>query len=241
MLPKGIRSLRLSPLGACGYLQRALRIREKFHAPGQKLSKKLELLLSRIVMELITALLKKAVQGETDAEERYRVFSRQAENEGCPKVATLFLGLSHAEAIHISNHKKALEKNGYTGSLPSPVPVSTFNSTLDNVRQSLEGEKEEFSTMYPSFRKQIAKKHGKEFLAKIALLSIKWALESEKNHHALLAIAENNLQMGKDMEVDDLYLCTVCGNLEYFKTLPEEMCTICGHDPMFFSEVSVLP
>ncbi len=48
-------------------------------------------------MELITSLLQQAVQGETDAEERYRCFSGQAEREGYPGVATLFTGLSHAE------------------------------------------------------------------------------------------------------------------------------------------------
>ncbi len=192
-------------------------------------------------MELINTLLLKAVQGETDAEERYLAFARQAELDGYPGVAVLFTGLSHAEAVHIANHTRALEKNGYKGSLPSAAQAEISDSTLTNLQLSLEGELEEFTTMYPSYRKQITRKHGREFIAKIALLSIKWAAESEKNHHELLNDAIQRVRAGEDLNAGELYLCTVCGNLHYSPRFPEGMCTICGHDPMFFSKVSVLP
>ncbi len=126
-------------------------------------------------MEIITTLLLQAIQGERDAEERYMAYARQAGGDGYSGVAALFTGLSHAESIHATNHTRALEKNGYNGLSPTPSKPKSHGTTLDNIRISLKGELEEYSTMYPSFRRQIAKKHGGEFTAKIALLSIKWA------------------------------------------------------------------
>lgn len=191
-------------------------------------------------MEIINKLLIEAVQGETDAEERYMAFAGQAVSEGYPGVAALFTGLSYAEAVHAANHKRALEKNSYSGALPKATIPKSHGSTLDNLRMSLKGELEEFSTMYPSFRRQITKKHGDVFIAKIALLSIKWAAESEKNHHALLLAAVKIVEAGGDMDSGDFYLCTVCGNLHFSAAPPEELCPVCGHDLMFYSKVEVL-
>ena len=192
-------------------------------------------------MEIINTLLLEALQGETDAEKRYMAFAGQAGTEGYPGLAALFTGLSYAEAVHAANHKRALEKNSYNGSLPKATKPESHGSTLDNLRMSLKGELEEFSTMYPSFRRQITKKHGAEFVAKIALLSIKWATESEKNHHALLLAAVKMMESGRDMDSGNFYLCTVCGNLHFSAQPPEELCSVCGHDLMFYSKVDVLP
>ena len=191
-------------------------------------------------MEIINTLLLEATQGETDAEERYMAFAGQAFTEGYPGVGALFTGLSYAEAVHAANHTRALEKNGYKGLLPEASKIASHGSTLDNLTMSLKGELEEFSTMYPSLRRQITKKHGGEFVAKIALLSIKWAAESEKNHHALLLAAAKMLEAGVDMDSGDFYLCTVCGNLHFSAEPPEELCPVCGHDLMFYSKVDVL-
>lgn len=191
-------------------------------------------------MKVVTKLLLEALQGETDAEERYASFSQQALVEGYPGVAALFTGLSYAEAVHGANHKRALEKNGYNGVLPKPARVKKHGSTLSNLKMSLEGEREEFKTMYPSFRRQISRKHGDDFIAKIALLSLKWAAESERNHHALLEVAVKLVMAGGDMEGGNFYLCNVCGNLHFATAPPRELCPVCGHDPLFYSKVEHL-
>ena len=177
-------------------------------------------------MEIINTLLLEAIQGETDAEERYMAFAGQAVTDGYPRPAALFTGLSYAEAVHAANHKRALAKNGYDGPLPRASKPQSHGTTLDNLRMSLKGELEEFSTMYPSFRRQITKKHGGEFVAKIALLSIKWAAESEKNHHALLGAAVKLMEAKGDrdsMDTGHYYLCTVCGNLLFSARSPEPL------------------
>lgn len=192
-------------------------------------------------MELINTLLLEAIQGESDAEMKYLVFSARAEAEGYPGVGRLFTGLAQAESIHIANHRRALEKNGYSGDYPRGSGVETCGDTLENAKESLAGELEEYTRMYPTFKRRISKAHGREFVAKIALLSITWAADSEKNHHDLLKRAISALEQGKDMDSGDFYLCRVCGNLHFSAGIPAEQCPVCGHDLHFYSKIEVAP
>ncbi len=186
-------------------------------------------------MELIHTLLLQAIEGESAAEARYRSFSVKARQDGFTGVASLFLALSRAEAIHTANHTRALRKNGYQSALPKTVEDNSPGTTLNNVERAIRAEYEEFHTMYPSFYRQIQKKHGSEFEAKIALLSIKWASESESNHHALLKEARRKVAAGIDMTEGELYLCSVCGNLHYLQAPPVDLCRVCGHDLSFYT------
>ena len=190
-------------------------------------------------MELIHTLLLQAIEGESGAEVRYKRFAAKAKGEGFLGVAALFAALSRAEAVHIANHKRALLKNGYKSTLPEITEGDELGNTLENIDGAIRAEYEEFNDMYPSFRRQIQKKHGAVFNAKIALLSIKWASESESNHHALLKEARKRVATGHDMIEGDFYLCSVCGNLHYLAEMPKELCSVCGHDLSFYTVIQV--
>lgn len=190
-------------------------------------------------MKLIHSLLMKAIEGESGAEARYKVFSTKAQQEGFIRVAALFSTLSRAEAVHIANHKRALLKNGYQSVYPEISEDIEAGTTLENIDEAIHAEYEEFHTMYPSFRRQISKKHGAEFKAKIALLSIKWACECEGGHHTLLKMARKRVASGNDLKEGTFYLCSVCGNLHYLAKPPETLCHICGHDLSFYTEIRV--
>ncbi|MCB2182631.1 MAG: rubrerythrin family protein [Desulfobulbaceae bacterium] len=190
-------------------------------------------------MNIITKLLSQAIQGESFAEKRYDAFARHAIGEGFPGIARLFTGLARAEAVHIANHKRALEKNNGKGdakiSIAEPVVAATV---VENIATAIQGEHEEITSMYPSFIKQVKKRHGSDFVAKIALLSMSWAMEAEKGHLELLRLARQSIEAGKDMNSENFYLCRVCGNVIYQETAPQVICPICGHDPHFYSKVT---
>lgn len=188
-------------------------------------------------MELIAKLLTEAIQGESFAEKRYEAFARQANLENHPGIARLFSGLARAEAIHIANHLRALKKID-----PAPLDIEVsahipVGRSPENIVTAIRGEQEEISGMYPSFIRQIKRRHGKEFVAKVALLSLHWALEAEKVHLGLLLLAQKNHAAGRDLAPDNFYLCGVCGNLVYSDTTPETICPVCGHDPHFYNKV----
>lgn len=42
--------------------------------------------------------------------------------------------------------------------------------------------------------------------------SFHYALEAEKIHAAMLTVAKESVDRGKDMELDDVQICSVCGH-----------------------------
>ncbi len=187
-------------------------------------------------MELVQKLLLEAIEGESGAELRYKQFADKARAEEFKGVALLFTALSRAEAIHIANHQRALKKNGFSGTIASFSPDINILSTSENLHCAIAAEYEEFRTMYPSFRRQIKSGYGDQFEAKIALLSIQWACETEETHYKLLKQALASVSSDGDM-THDYYLCSVCGNIHYSQAPPEILCSICGHDLSFYNLV----
>ncbi len=188
-------------------------------------------------MELVAELLSEAIKGESFAEKLYEAFAHHAAKEGLSGIARLFSGLARAEAVHIANHKRALIKNnGQTPYIDIPETLD-IGSVTDNIATAIAGEAEEVNSMYPSFIKQIKKEHGTEFEAKVAILSLSWALEAEKVHLSLLQQAQKSMAQGKDLDEEHFYLCGVCGNIVYSEIKPESICPICGHDAHFYNKV----
>ena len=191
-------------------------------------------------MKLVQELLLESIKGEQEAQIRYAACTRKALEESYPDIAKLFMALSRAERIHATNHIEALKKSGFADATPqAPADCSIF-STQENLEKAVKNEFEEFKIMYPGFRKQIARKYGKNFIAQIALLSMRWASDAEKKHYDLLREALNLLISKKiHMNSGDYYLCTVCGNIHYSEQEPDQLCPVCGHDISFYSLIQV--
>ena len=149
--------------------------------------------------------LKEAFAGESQARQKYRVFAEKAEKDGYPHVARLFRTASEAEAIHAAGHMKALDM---------------IDSTADNLRAAIAGETYEYSEMYPPMA-QRAEAEGHK-----AKRMFGYALGAEKVHAQLYMAALQAVEGGQDLAEGEIYLCPVCGNIEFGK--PEEPCPICG-------------
>ena len=80
--------------------------------------------------------LKSAFAGESQANRKYLAFAKKAEQEGYPGVARLFLAAAAAETVHAHNHLRVL---------------GGIKTTAENLKQAIEGEFYEFTTMYPEF------------------------------------------------------------------------------------------
>ncbi len=146
-----------------------------------------------------------AFAGESQANRKYLAFARAAEKEGYPQIARLFRAAADAETIHAHAH---LQNMGGVG------------STLENLKAAVAGETYEFSEMYPPMVEQ-AKKEGHK-----AKTMLGFANEAEKVHARLFAQALEALQSGKDLSQMDVFLCPVCGDVEF--GLPPDKCPICG-------------
>lgn len=151
--------------------------------------------------------LKDAFAGESQANQKYRAFAKQAEKDGFANVARLFQATAEAERIHAEGHLKALAGVG---------------STADNLQAAIDGETYEFEQMYPPMLEQA---EGEGHKAK---RMFKYATEAEAVHAKLYALALEAVKQGKDLDVD-FYLCPICGYIEFGK--PNEDCPVCGTKP----------
>ena len=177
--------------------------------------------------------LKEALDGETTASQKYSEYSDVARKEGFPNVAYLFEALSEAEQVHIKNHTNALKLEESEEYAPR-VDEYEIGNTLENVRASIEGETWENKDMYPGFLEKTKSEKDKENV-KVARLSMEWALKVEKTHAEVLSEALEALKKGKDLDIDQIYVCEVCGNLVF--DLPEKICPVCKHDVSFYTKI----
>jgi len=103
--------------------------------------------------------LRAAFAGESQANRRYTYFSRKADEEGYPEIATLFRSVSEGDTAHALRHFEFMRK---VGDPVTRVPVLDVKGMLDS---AMKGETYECTNMYPEFAKT-ARQEGFEEIAK---------------------------------------------------------------------------
>jgi rubrerythrin len=147
-----------------------------------------------------------AFAGESQANRKYLAFAKKAEAEGLKQIAKLFRAAAAAETVHALAHFRV---------------AGQVKHTVANLEAAMEGERYEFTTMYPEFI-ATAVAEGK----KGAQTSFERANEVEQTHHGLYGEALAAARAGKDLPEADLYVCDVCGHTVVGEA-PDE-CPVCG-------------
>jgi rubrerythrin len=150
--------------------------------------------------------LKDAFAGESQANRRYLAYAKKAEEEGYLQVAKLFKAAAEAETVHALNHLRITGK---------------VRSTVENIKDSISGETDEFKKMYPDYI-DVAKQEGN----KQAAWSFNVASKVEQIHANLLKKVSEAIESGQKLEQIDYYVCSVCGNT--VEGSPPAKCPICG-------------
>ncbi|MFX1425690.1 MAG: rubrerythrin family protein [Promethearchaeota archaeon] len=156
-----------------------------------------------------------AFAGESQANRKYLAFAEKADKDGFPQVAKLFRAAAAAETIHAHNHLREL---------------GGIKSTIENLKEAIEGEHHEFTSMYPEFIENAKTENNKG-----AERTFKYANEVEKIHHKLYESALKAVDSGKDLEKNDIYICPVCGYTHEGK--PPEKCPVCGASKKVFKKI----
>lgn len=159
--------------------------------------------------------LKEAFAGESQASQKYLAFSKKAEREGFKNIAKLFRTAAEAERIHAEGHLGAMDGIG---------------STAENLAAAVGGETYEFTEMYPPMIKQ-AEAEGHK-----AKRMFSYAAKAEAVHAQLYQLALEAVKQGKDLPQDKIYLCPVCGHIEFGN--PPETCPICSTKGSSYIQVS---
>lgn len=158
--------------------------------------------------------LKEAFAGESQANQKYKVFAKKAQKDGFVNVAKLFLTTAEAERIHAEGHLKALDM---------------VASTAENLQSAIDGETDEFTNMYPPMVEQAVADNHK------AKTMFQFAVAAEAVHAQLYTKALEAVKNGVDLDVSEFHLCPVCGYIE-LGSAPEK-CPVCGAKQKVFQEV----
>lgn len=153
-----------------------------------------------------------AFAGESQANRKYLAFADKAEAEGHKPVAKLFRAAAAAETVHAHAHLRT---------------AGGVKSTLDNLKEAINGETHEFTSMYPQMIEE-AKQEGFD----AALRSLSFANAVEQIHADLYQKALDNFGRNQDV---DYYVCKVCGNT--LEGEPHGPCPVCQAGPVAFFKV----
>jgi len=146
-----------------------------------------------------------AFGGESMANMRYRHFANQAERESYPNVARLFRAIANAEYVHAGDHYREISHlDG--GFVANSMGAFGPGDTVKNLGLAIAGESFEINEMYPTYM-EVAKFQQEAG----AHRTFEWAYKTEKIHKALFERARDAVQDNKDIELDAVHICGVCG------------------------------
>jgi len=176
--------------------------------------------------------IKLGIETETDASVKYAAYAQKAWVEGYDTIARLFEAASKAEAIHASNHEAVLKT--FVEEMEPFTPEFNVGTTLENLKETIDGESYEVNTMYPMFLKDAK---SSKSIKKPTIEILTWALETEKKHLAMFTKALAALNAKTEFGLPyDFMICPVCGNT-FDKVHKPDTCDLCGGSKEFFLEI----
>lgn len=162
--------------------------------------------------------LQAAFAGESMARNKYTYYASQAKEDGFVQMSRIFEETANNEKEHAKIWFKLLHGD--------KVP-----NTLKNLEDAAEGEKYEYTEMYPTF----AKEAREEGFDKIAFLFEKVA-NIEKDHNERYQKLHDNIVNNTVFEKKEkvFWICLNCGHiLEDIKAV--EVCPVCKHPKDYFA------
>ncbi len=170
----------------------------------------------------------KSFAGESQARNRYTFFASEAVKEGYQQIAAIFIETADNEKEHAKRFFKFLE--GGPLEITATYPAGKTDSTLENLMAAAAGEKEEWSSLYPTFA-DVARDEG--FL-EVATVYTEIA-EVEERHEARYLKLAANVREGKvfkrDTEVE--WKCRNCGYVHKGNEAPD-CCPACAHPKAYY-------
>jgi rubrerythrin len=178
--------------------------------------------------------LAKAFVGESQARNRYTMYSKAARTEGYEQIAEIFLLTADNEREHakkLFETIQQLKKKEKIDAVKIEAEVPTaLGTTAQNLKAAIAGENYEHTKMYPEFA-GIAEDEGYPEIAK-RLRSIAVAEKHhEERYKKILKEVEAGTIFKKDKEV--WWVCRECGYV-HFGRQPPEKCPSCDHERAFY-------
>jgi rubrerythrin len=169
-----------------------------------------------------------AFAGESQARNRYTFFASKAKKEGYEQIAAVFTETAGNEKEHAEVFFKYLE--GGDVEITAAYPAGVIGDTLANLKAAADGEKMEWSSIYPEFAK-VAKEEGFEDIA-TSFTEISEVEEFHEGRYRKLAANVANGEVFK-RKTSVKWHCTNCGYIHEGPEAPEE-CPACKHPQAYY-------
>ena len=168
-----------------------------------------------------------AFAGESQARNKYTIYSKVAKKEGYSLISEVFLETAENEREHAKLFYKEIPNGFYS---PNAVYPFFTGTTYENLISSSSAERDEWENIY-KFGSQTAKKEGFDDISRL----FNNIAEIEKRHsHRFLVLSEElkNETLYKKPEITQ-WICTVCGHTHIGKEAPCK-CPVCSHEQEHF-------
>lgn len=174
----------------------------------------------------------KSFAGESQARGRYTMFSEVAKREGYQQIAAVFLETANQELAHAERFFKFMEGGMVT--ITADYPAGRIGVTTENLLEAAEGEKLEWSSLYPTFEKVAAEEGFKEIATAFRMIS---RVEDfhESRYRTLLKRLEDGTIFRREEPI--VWQCRNCGFV-YEGMVPPERCPACQHPRDYFEPMA---
>ena len=159
--------------------------------------------------------LKAAFAGESQARNMYTYFAKVARKEGYHYIAKIF------EETAINEMRHAKDEFALLGGI---------GDTIANLKEAINGEHYETTTMYPDFAAD-AEKEGNKEAAMLFKMIARVEAEHRDRYKKLLEMVENDSVYKRDKPIK--WKCAVCGFI-HEGTEPPKMCPCCKHPREYY-------
>ena len=166
--------------------------------------------------------------GESQARNRYTFFASKAKKEGYEQISAIFKETADNEKEHAEIFFKYLE--GGDVEIVAGYPAGAIGKTEENLLAAAEGEKMEWSTLYPNIA-EVAEKEGFPEIAKSFREIAKVETYHERRYRKLLENIKSKTVFKKDKVVK--WKCRNCGYV-YEGYEPPKVCPACKHPQSYY-------
>lgn len=170
----------------------------------------------------------KAFAGESQARMRYTYFASVAKREGYEQISALFLETADNEKEHAKVFFKYLE--GGMVEITAAYPAGIIGTTAENLLEAAEGEKMEWSELYPDFA-DIADEEGFPEIATSFREIAEVENWHERRYRKLLENVERHRVFSREEPVR--WKCRNCGYVHEGPVAPE-ICPACKHPQAYY-------
>jgi rubrerythrin len=175
----------------------------------------------------------KAFAGESQARNKYTTFAKIARKEGWEWIARVFEETADNERVHAEELFELITEPVET---QGDLGIKPFAKTLDNLKMAAEGEKYEWTSMYPNFEEMA--KQDQEAEPTRLFGNLKFVEEKHEERYIIIAgkLESNTLYSS---EVELTWKCVNCGNI-YVGKEPPKTCPVCKKPFTWYMPVGLI-